>query len=117
MKQKLLLLSIALLCYVGAFADKVYIFGEGVQELDDATANISDVTIQQGKFGYAVLTINVGSREVNAFQIEWLKSDMPAGLILAKQEDVETLNDSFEFVKDDCAEAYPAIVPHRACSR
>jgi len=94
MKQKFLLIAVALLSCVGvANADKAYIYNKETgageqQELDDVTINISDVTIMKGGFAYAELVVNVTSdRPCYGFQIEWINSEMPEGVVITEDVD------------------------------
>lgn len=94
MKQKFLLIAVALLSCVGvANADKAYIYNKETgageqQELDDVTINISDVTVMKGGFGYAELVVNVTSeRSCYGFQIEWDNAEMPEGVVITEDVD------------------------------
>ncbi len=94
MKQKFLLIAVALLSCVGvANADKAYVYNKETgtgeqQELDDVTINISDVTVMKGGFGYAELVVNVTSeRPCYGFQIEWINSEMPEGVTITEDVD------------------------------
>lgn len=81
MKQKLLLLAMALLGL------------SGTAMADDITFSVGE--IQEGKFGVVTVYVTIEKDHYNGFQVEWTKESMPEGIEVESIEPSDLAKDTY----------------------